>query len=205
MKPDPKVTHLSARMVTTRYQADVFGMAFPTSASYPPVSVRAEVYLCVEVDPILTALADKETEIATLTRSKANAESCTDTVWDDLQTCMSQRDKARNEVDALTTRAKVTEARIVQLNVIVQAAEATISRVEEEFQRHKDLSFKLFADAVDRADKFEAITNSLREGVEIAIDALDNYSNVNDGEDGPVPNQAMSAITQLNGFIKSIE
>lgn len=43
------------------------------------------------------------------------------------------------------------------------------------------------------------------EALHIAVDALDNYSDVNDGEDGPVPNRAMAALVQIQAAIQKAE
>lgn len=57
--------------------------------------------------------------------------------------------------------------------------------------------------AVDEANvRLIAASPALLEALEIAADALDNYSDVNDGEDGPVPNTAMSALVQVRAAIE---
>lgn len=179
---------------------------------------RISVVLASEVDPLLTALADKETEIATLKaeileiKGIAACNYCkgchpSDTVipsvrWNAVirgnhlpdylcTTCIMQ---------AFVTRGESFTGEIdgVPFEVIVhsqQAKDAELTSAE-----NTELRATVFA-LTTRAEATEATITSLKKGIEIAIDALDNYSDVNDGEDGPVPNRAMSVITRLKGLV----
>ena len=46
----------------------------------------------------------------------------------------------------------------------------------------------------------------LLDAAQYAIDALDNYADVEDGDDGrPIPNRAMLAMTELKNAIKIVD
>jgi hypothetical protein len=51
----------------------------------------------------------------------------------------------------------------------------------------------------------QAVLGDVRETLHEVAELLDNYADVHDGESGPVPNRAMSLITQIEDLLARIE